>query len=85
LKNTPAWAFAGELDSPVNSDQVNTVASIDACNPPERAKITILPRANHNTAETEVLTLSGLGRGIAPHDIYDQSIYNWLLAHKLPK
>jgi len=84
LKYTPAWAFAGELDSPVNSDQVNTVASINACNPPERAKVTILPGAGHNTAVTDVLTLSGLGRGMAPYDVYDQSIYTWLLAHKLP-
>jgi len=84
LKYTPTWAFAGELDSPVNSDQVNTVASINACNPPERAKVTILPGAGHDTAETDVLALSGLGRGVAPYDVYDQSIYTWLLAHKLP-
>ena len=84
MKYTPTWAFAGELDSPVNSDQVDTVASINACNPPERAKVTILPGAGHDTAETDVLALSGLGRGVAPYDVYDQSIYTWLLAHKLP-
>ena len=84
LKYTPTWAFAGELDSPVNSDQVDTVASINACNPPERAKVTILPGAGHDTAETDVLALSGLGRGVAPYDVYDQGIYTWLLAHKLP-
>jgi predicted peptidase len=82
LKDTPAWAFAGELDTPINSNQVDTVASINACNPQERAKVTILPGADHDSAETEVLTLSGLGRGMAPNDVYDQSIYNWMLAHK---
>jgi hypothetical protein len=60
---------------------VNTVASINACNPGERAKITVLPGANHLSAETEVLTLSGLGQGLAPYDLYDQDIYAWLLAH----
>ena len=82
LKSTPAWAFAGALDTPINSDQVNTVASINACNPPERAKVTILPGADHDSAETEVLTLSGLGQGQPSYDLYDQSIYDWMLAHK---
>jgi len=84
LKDTPAWAFAGSLDTPINSDQVNTVASINACNPPERAKVSILPGADHNSVVTEVLTLSGLGQGQKPYDIYNQGIYDWLLAHTRP-
>jgi predicted esterase len=82
LKNTPAWAFAGELDTPVNSDQIDTVASINACDPPERAKVTILQGADHDGSDVEVLTLSGVGLGMAPYDIYNQSIYDWLLAHQ---
>ena len=82
LKETPAWAFAGELDSPVDQDQINTVASINACSPPERARVTILPGATHNSSDLAVITLSGLGQGMPPYDIYDQSIYDWLLAHQ---
>ena len=81
LRNTPAWAFAGALDTPINSDQIDTVASINYCNPAERAKVTILPGADHNSAVTEVLTLSGLGQGMSPYDIYNQSIFDWMLAH----
>ena len=85
LKNTPAWAFNGQNDTVVPyQNQVDTVNSINACNPPERAKVTVLPGADHDGAETEVVTLSGLGQGLAPYDIYNQSIYDWLLAHSRP-
>ena len=82
LKDTPAWAFAGSLDTPVNTDQVSTVQSINHCQPPERAKVTIIPGADHNTVEGDVITLSGLGMGDPQYDIYNQSIYDWLLAHR---
>ncbi len=82
LKNTPAWAFNGQNDTAVPyQNQVNTVNSINDCSPPERAKVTVLPGADHDSAETEVLTLSGLGQGLAPYDTYDESIYSWLLRH----
>jgi len=85
LKDTPAWAFAGSLDTPVNSDQVQTVQSINNCGPSERAKVTIIPGADHNTVEGDVITLSGLGMGDPQYDIYNQSIYDWLLAHQRPQ
>lgn len=82
LKETPAWAFNGEADTVVPyQNQVDTVNSINACNPVERAKVTVLPGADHDSAETEVLTLTGLGQGMAPYDVYDESIYDWLLGH----
>jgi predicted esterase len=81
LKDTPAWAFAGQNDTAVASDQVATVGSINACNPVERAKVTIIPGAGHDDAETDVLTLSALGQGLPQYDLYDQSIYDWLLDH----
>ena len=82
LKNTPAWAFNGEADTTVPyHNQVDTVNSINACNPVERAKVTIVPGAGHDDAETDVLTLSALGQGMPQYDIYDQSIYDWLLSH----
>lgn len=81
LRDTPAWAFAGSLDTPVNTDQVATVESINNCDPPERARVTIIPGADHNTVEGDVLSLSGLGQGDPRYDIYSQSIYEWMLAH----
>lgn len=85
LKETPAWAFNGQADTTVPyQNQVATVDSINACNPVERAKVTIIPGAGHDDAETDVLTLSALGQGLAPYDVYDQSIYDWLLNHSRP-
>ena len=82
LKDTPAWAFNGQADTTVPyGNQVATVGSINACNPVERAKVTIIPGAGHDDAETDVLTLSALGQGLAPYDVYDQSIYDWLQNH----
>lgn len=81
LKNTPAWAFNGEADIYVPyQGQVDTVNSINVCNPPERAKITVLPGVGHT--DNPEIYLTGLGQGIAPYDVYDPSIYDWLLAHK---
>ncbi len=82
LKNTPAWAFNGEADTTVPYlTQVDTVNSINACNPAERARITVLPGVSHNDVELPVLGLTGLGQGLPAYDIYNQSIYDWLLAH----
>ena len=85
LKETPAWAFNGEDDTTVPyQNQVDTVDSINACNPVERARLTVIPGAGHDDAETDVLTLSALGQGLAPYDVYDRSIYDWLLNHTRP-
>jgi predicted peptidase len=85
LSKTPAWAFIGQNDTVVPpQDQIDTVNSINACNPPERAKLTILPGTDHDGADTEVLTLSGLGQGVPGYDIYNPSIYDWLLVHSRP-
>jgi predicted peptidase len=85
LNRTPAWAFIGQNDTVVPpQDQIDTVNSINACNPSEPAKLTILPGADHDGAETEVLTLSGLGQGAPAYEIYNPSIYDWMLAHTRP-
>jgi predicted esterase len=82
LKETPAWAFNGEADSVVPyQDQVATVGSINACHPAERARLTILPGVGHNDIGDPVLGLTGLGQGLPAYDIYDESIYDWLLRH----
>jgi len=82
LKDTPAWAFNGEADTTVPyQGQVDTVNSINACNPVERAKITVLPGVSHVGIEMPVLGLTGLGQGLPAYDIYNQNIYDWLLAH----
>jgi hypothetical protein len=85
LKQTPAWAFNGEADTTVAyHNQVDTVASINACNPAERAKVTILPGVHHNDVEMPVLGLTGLGQGLPQYDIYDENIYDWMLVHSKP-
>lgn len=83
LKLTPAWAFQA-ADDPVGppQNQADTVNSINACNPVERAKITMFPSGGHNVQE-EFMTidLTGLGQGLPQYDIYDESIYDWMLQH----
>jgi len=82
LKQTPAWAFNGEDDTTVAyHNQVDTVGSVNACAPTERAKVTILPGVHHNDVEMPVLGLTGLGQGLPQYDIYDQNIYDWMLQH----
>jgi hypothetical protein len=86
LKETPAWAFQAE-DDPVGpyQAQIDTVESINACNPPERAKITLFPSGGHDVQEEYMtINLTGLGQGLAPYDVYDENIYDWLLAHSRP-
>ena len=83
LKLTPSWAFEA-ADDPAGPymNQVETVESINACNPAERAKITVFPSGGHNqTEEFFTINLTGLGQGLPAYDIYDESIYDWLLAH----
>ena len=85
LGSTPSWAFIGRKDATVPyMEQVNTVNSINACNPPERSRLTVLPDIGHNDIETPVLGLTGLGRGMAEYDLYDQNIYDWMLQHTRP-
>jgi predicted peptidase len=83
LGGTPAWAFIGRKDATVPyMSQVDTVNSINACNPPERSRITVLADISHNDVELPVLGLTGLGQGMSQYDLYDQSIYDWLLQHR---
>jgi len=85
LKETPSWAFIGRSDATVPYlDQVNTVSSINACNPLQRSRITVLEGIGHNDVELPVLGLTGLGQGLPQYDLYDQSIYDWLLQHSRP-
>ncbi len=83
LKDTPAWAFNGELDTTVAYyNQVETVRSINACNPAERARVTVLPGLHHNDLQQPIFTLTALGQGLPAYDPYDESIYAWLLRHR---
>ena len=82
LKETAAWAFNGQ-DDPIVAyqNQVDTVNSINACNPAERAKVTVFPGVQHNDIQGPVFNLTGLGEGLPQYDIYDESIYDWMLQH----
>jgi predicted esterase len=83
LKPTPAWAFGAADDTVVPyQNQVDTVNSINSCNPVERAKVTIFPSGGHGIIEEYMtMDLTGLGQGLPAYDIYNQNIYDWLLAH----
>jgi len=86
LKLTPAWAFQA-ADDPVGppQNQIDTVNSINACNPVERAKITEFPAGGHNVQEEFMtINLTGLGQGVPQYDLYDENIYDWLLQHSRP-
>ncbi|MGD0046949.1 MAG: immunoglobulin-like domain-containing protein [Bryobacteraceae bacterium] len=79
LKDTPAWAFQAADDPYVlPQGQIDTVNSINNCNPPVRAKLTLFPTGGHTD---QTMNLAGLGQGLAPYDVYDQSIYDWLLTN----
>ena len=83
LKLTPAWAFQA-ADDPVGppQNQVDTVNSINACDPVEHARITMFPMGGHNVEEEFMtINLTGLGQGLPLYDIYDENIYDWLLEH----
>ncbi|MBZ5688794.1 MAG: DUF5011 domain-containing protein [Acidobacteriia bacterium] len=86
LKLTPAWAFQA-ADDPVGppQNQIDTVNSINACNPVERARITVFPAGGHNVQEEFMtINLTGMGQGLPQYDIYDENIYDWLLQHRRP-
>lgn len=83
LSGTPAWAFIGRNDATVPYQlQVETVNSINDCNPRERARVTVLDGLGHNDLELPIFGLSALGQGMAPYDVYNQSIFDWLLQHR---
>lgn len=83
LNKTPAWAFIGALDITVPYRlQTATVESINACNPEERARVTVFPQASHNDIELPIFSLSGLGQGMSQYDLYDQDLFDWLLEHE---
>jgi hypothetical protein len=86
LAKTPAWAFNGEADTVVPyMNQVATVNSINACNPAAPAKITVFAGVGHVDDEPMVLDPLGLGDGIAPYDVYNETIYDWMLQYTRPQ
>jgi len=86
LAKTPAWAFNGEADTVVPyTDQVATVDSVNACNPVVPAKLTVFAGVGHVDDEPMVLDPTGLGEGIAPYDVYNESIYDWMLQYTRPQ
>ncbi len=85
LSRTPSWAFIGRNDATVSyQEQVATVNSINDCNPAERARLTVLDGIGHNDIELPIFSLTGLGQGMTAYDVYNQSIFDWLLQHRRP-
>jgi len=80
---TPAWAFGAADDTVVPyQNQVDTVNSINSCNPIERAKVTIFPSGGHDLIE-EFMTidLTGLARALPLTTFTARTFMTGLLAH----
>jgi predicted peptidase len=83
MGKTPAWSFHNRDDTAVPyTDSLNTVLSINACNPVTRARFTLFQNGGHDCEQ--VIDLTGLGHGDPPYDPYDVDVYSWLLKHRRP-
>jgi predicted peptidase len=84
FKDVPVWAFHGLDDAVVPfGDMLGIIRSLEACTPPpaERPRLTAYATGGH-VIDDETFDLSALGTGATAFDIYDQSIYDWLLQHE---
>jgi len=82
-KDVPVWAFHGDNDNQVGiSGSTRPVNAVNSCNPPPdpRAKLTVYPGAGHNVW-TRTYNLNGMGTERNDYDLFDISIYDWLLQY----
>ena len=70
-KDVALWVFHGSYDGP--GGVTNLVNNINACNPKEKAKVTVYDGVGH---DAWTITYNNTGYGIAP-----DNIYSWLLRH----
>ena len=79
FKTVPLWAFHGDADNVINvSGSKNMVNAINSSNPKVKAKLTIFPRVNHFSWK-KVYNNSGIGTEHSNYDVYDITIYDWML------
>jgi predicted esterase len=86
VKDTPSWTFHAEDDGTVSADiSQQMYAEFNDCDPqPDiQPKLTLFADGGH-LIDVSTLDLSRLNTGNPLYDIYDQSVYEWLLGHSLP-
>jgi len=90
IQDVPVWAFHGDQDETiavdVSIDNHNSI--INGCVPPVTPKLTVYQDighfVHHDTYELRFLE-GGIGgiSGDPMYDLYDESIFEWLLSHSL--
>ncbi|MDX2090045.1 MAG: hypothetical protein SFX73_19465 [Kofleriaceae bacterium] len=82
-RHTPIWVFVGANDTQNANTSKNFVMSYNAQTPAptHRAKLTVYPGAGHDVW-TRTYSLSGLGTGDSTYDLYDMSLFDWMLQYK---
>lgn len=86
MLEVPVWAFHGDADGTVGFG--GSVAMVDAINdcspgPAQRARLTLYRGVGHDSwSRTYDLTGMGSAEVEPTRDPYDESIYDWLLAHR---
>lgn len=81
MKHVPVWAFHGDADKtvlPIKSIQM--VDSINAQNPPIKAKLTMYPGVGHNSW-SRTYAGTGMGTESAEYDAFNQSIFDWMFQY----
>ncbi len=86
LNTTPTWAFIARNDGIFSHDflahQMKQAAQCDGIEVQHRT--TIFERGGH-VIDDDILNLNYLGKGDPTFDVYDQSIYEWLMSHSKTK
>lgn len=82
-RHTPIWVFVGANDGQNATTSKNFVMNYNAQTPAPtyRAKLTVYPGAGHDVW-TRTYGLSGLNTGDPMYDVYDTSLFDWMLQYK---
>lgn len=83
VKEVPIWAFTAADDNVIPTDNViSAVATLKAClGSVSETKLTVFPTGGH-LIDDDVYSLGFMGEGATNYDVYDQSLFQWLLQHQ---
>jgi len=77
----PVWAFHGEDDKTVLPDYDKAIwKAVNALHPVVPAKLTMYVATGHN-AWSKTYDGTGIGKGEAGYDAFNQDIYSWMLQY----
>jgi len=80
----PVWAFHGADDNIVSlAGDLEMIDSINASNPPVRAKITVFPDMNHFGVPDDVYSGEGMGNESPDYDTFDESVFDWMIQYEV--